>query len=331
MLTSTLGNILVTGGTGSIGSNLVKRLVADGCRVRVFDNNAQAAGRRLQSCIDEVEVVEGDIRDYADVLSATEGIDTVFHLASINGTQNFYTRPDEVLGVGVKGALNTLDAAIQCKVRRYIVASSSEVYQEPTRIPTPEEERLLIPDVKNPRFSYSGAKIISELLALHYTSRSPVETIICRPHNFYGPDMGLGHVIPQFILRMKELSKDFSIREIDFPIEGTGKETRAFCYILDGIEGLLLCAMYGRNREIYHLGTQEEVSMAEVATMLADYLGIAVKLRGSPSPAGSTPRRCPNIAKVTQLGYKPNWPLAAGLKETVEWYLKAHGAEVRPT
>jgi len=322
-----LGKVLVTGGKGFIGSYLVKQLVNGGNPVRVFDNCIRGDNRRLDSWLHKLEYIKGDITDRDQVLKATEGIDTVFHLAFINGTENFYTVPEKVLEVGVKGALNTLDAALHCGVKRYIVTSSSEVYQQPTRVPTPEDERVIIPDVKNPRFSYSGAKIITELLALHYPAKTCLETVICRPHNVYGPDMGVGHVIPQMVRGMKNLSQNRSRKKIRFPIQGTGGESRAFCFVDDAVEQLILCAIKGKNREIYHIGTEEETSIAELAHSIARLLGIEITLEPGHRPMGSTTRRCPSIAKVKEFGFEPAWPLAEGLRKTVSWYLDS---EVEP-
>ncbi len=195
------------------------------------------------------------------------------------------------------------------------------MYQEPSRIPTPEEERLIIPDVKNPRFSYSGGKIITELLAIHYTAKSNLRTVICRPHNFYGPDMGVGHVIPQFILRMKILSENFAINEIDFPIQGTGEETRSFCYIDDAVDGMLLCAAHGKSREIYHVGTEDEITIADLASQIAELQGLKINIITGKRLPGGTSRRCPSIAKIQALGYEPKTSLREGLMKTIDWYV----------
>jgi len=316
-----LGKILVTGGTGFIGSCFVRRLIDEGYPVRVFDNNIRGSLERLGSCLDKLEYVEGDVTVYEQVYEACKGIDTIFHLAFINGTENFYRIPEKVLEVGVKGAINTLDAAMKCGLKNYIVTSSSEVYQEPTHIPTAEDERILIPDIKNPRFSYSGGKIINELLAIHYTARSGLRTVICRPHNFYGPDMGMGHVIPQFILRMKELSDDFKVKRIGFPIQGTGDEIRAFCYIDDAIDGLLLASIRGLDKNIYHVGTEDEVTVADLAQKIAGLLGLSIDVNPGERFSGGTRRRCPNTAKLRALGYKPKTSLEEGLMKTISWYV----------
>lgn len=322
---NTLGKILVTGGTGFVGSYLTKRLVDGGASVRVLDNNIRGIVQRLEGYLDKVEYIEGDVTDFDQVYAACKGMKTLFHLAFINGTENFYRIPEKVLEVGVKGALNTLDAAMRCGIRNYLVTSSSEVYQEPTHIPTSEMERLIIPDVKNPRFSYSGGKIITELLAIHYTAKSSLRTVICRPHNFYGPDMGMGHVIPQFILRMKKLRENSSIRGIDFPIQGTGEETRAFCYIDDAVEGILRCAAQGKSREVYNIGTEDEITIADLAAQIAGLLGLRINLISGESLTGGTRRRCPSIAKIQTLGYEPKISLRDGLMKTIDWYVKNTG------
>lgn len=316
-----LGHVLVTGGSGFIGSHLVKRLVDEKCKVRVFDNNSRGSLERLGDYADKIEFIEGDITKYDSVLKANDGIDTVFHLAYINGTENFYNFPDKVLEVGVKGAINTIDAAIENDVKRYIVTSSSEVYQQPTTIPTAENERLIIPDIHNPRFSYSGGKMITELLTLHFAARKGLHTIICRPHNFYGPNMGKGHVIPQFILRLKDITDNFTIKIVQFPIQGTGEETRAFCYVDDAIDGLMLCAQKGESGNIYHLGTDMEVTIAQLARIIAAKMNIEIQFKHEALLTGGTNRRCPDISKIKKLGYSPKISLEEGIAKTIEAYI----------
>ena len=321
--TDNLGKTLITGGTGFIGAELVKRLVDQKMDIRVLDNNLRGKSSRLIGYLDRLEFIKGDVTNYKDVLEAMKGVKTVFHLAFINGTDNFYNFPEKVLEVGVKGAINTLDAAMESCVKNYIVTSSSEVYQQPISIPTPESERIVIPDILNPRFSYSGGKIITELLAVHYTAKNDINTVIFRPHNFFGPDMGMGHVIPQFIMRMKELSNNFNIREIDFPIQGTGEETRSFCYIKDAIEALLISAVYGKKGEIYNGGTNEEVSIKDLALQIASLLGIKIRIKEGQLLSGGTNRRCPSLSKIEELGFRPKYSLRDGLVETINWYIKS--------
>lgn len=317
-----LGKVLITGGTGFIGSYLTRRLVDDSVSVRIFDNNFRGNTKRLGEYLEKVEYVEGDVTEFDQIYEACTGIDTIFHLAYINGTENFYRIPGKVLEVGVKGGLNTFDAAIKCGISNYLVVSSSEVYQEPTHIPTSENERIIIPNIKNPRFSYSAGKIITELLAIHYAKDTKLRTVICRPHNFYGPDMGLEHVIPQFILRMESLSENFKLKEINFSIQGSGRETRTFCYIDDAIQGLLLCITEGENKEIYNIGTEDEISIADLAITIAKLLGLRIRIKKGELLPGGAKRRCPDISKIRNLGYSPNVSLVEGLKKTIAWYIQ---------
>jgi len=133
--------ILVTGGTGFIGSALVKALVNNGELVRVLDNQSRGSMRRLREIKGKFEFIKGDIRDPKVVERACRGVDQVMHLAYINGTEFFYTKPELVLEVGVKGMMNVLDGCIKQKVPELMLVSSSEVYQTPLVIPTPETDR----------------------------------------------------------------------------------------------------------------------------------------------------------------------------------------------
>ena len=159
--------ILVTGGSGFIGSAVVKALVALGERVRVLDDNSRGSPRRLWSVMNDIEFIEGDIRNPAIVDKACTGVDEVLHFAFVNGTENFYKMPGTVLDVGVKGICNVIDACQKHSVRALMVVSSSEVYQTPPSVPTDEAVPLSIPDPHNPRYSYGAGKIISEMMALH--------------------------------------------------------------------------------------------------------------------------------------------------------------------
>jgi len=128
--------VLVTGGTGFIGSALTKRLLALGNRVRVLDDDSRGLRRRLNDVAKEIELITGDIRDTEAVASAVQGMDEVHHLAFVNGTEFFYKAPEFVLDVGVRGIINVIEACRKHDVGTLVLASSSEVYQTPPRIPT---------------------------------------------------------------------------------------------------------------------------------------------------------------------------------------------------
>ncbi|HLE11301.1 MAG: NAD-dependent dehydratase [Bdellovibrionales bacterium RIFOXYD12_FULL_39_22] len=310
----------VTGGSGFIGSALVKKLVSFGNFVRVMDNSSRGDVSRLATVLKDIEYVEGDIRNLVEVKKLCKGIDSVCHLAYINGTEFFYSRPHEVLEVGVKGIMNVLEGCIEHDVPELLLMSSSEVYQTPATIPTDESIPLLVPDPLKPRYSYGGGKIISELLAINYGRKYFERSLIIRPHNVYGGAMGYEHVLPQFITRMCELTDQFSEGVIKFPIQGDGNETRSFVYIDDFINGVQIVLDKGDNLGIYHIGTQDEVNIKEVARKVADCFARKIEIVPGKLQEGGTKRRCPNISKVTALGYCPEISLSEGLIKTTQWY-----------
>ena len=314
-------HFLVTGGSGFLGSALVKALIRAGHRVRVLDNNSRGARRKLGETADDVEFIEGDIRNATTVLDAVQGVDSVCHLAFVNGTEFFYSKPDLVLEVGVKGMVNVLDACIAHEVSELILASSSEVYHHPPTIPTDESAPLVIPDPLNPRYSYAGGKLISELMAINYGRKHFERVVIFRPHNVYGADMGWEHVIPQFVLRMKAETSS-AANPLPFQIQGTGQETRAFVYIDDFTDGLMLAVEKGEHLGIYHIGTQDERPIAEVASLVGRVFGREISIVPGEAASGGTPRRCPDISKIRALGYQPKISLEDGIAQTARWYIE---------
>ena len=315
-----MSRILVTGGSGFVGSGLVKALVDAGHSVRVLDDNSRGSPRRLAEVAKDIEFVAGDIRDAAQVEKAMQGMDEVHHLAFVNGTEFFYSQPDLVLDVGVRGMINVIDSCRKQGIGTLVLASSSEVYQTPPKVPTDETAPLAIPDPLNPRYSYGGGKLISELMAINYGRKYFNRVLIFRPHNVYGPDMGWEHVVPQLASRLSAAAKTQPSGTLRLEIQGNGKETRSFCYIDDLVAGVMVMREKGEHLGIYHVGTMEEVTIADLAHRIAGIYGREIELiAGKPAPGG-TARRCPDISKLAKLGYKPRVPLSEGLNPTLDWY-----------
>jgi nucleoside-diphosphate-sugar epimerase len=312
--------ILVTGGSGFIGSALVKALVRAGEKVRVLDDNSRGRPRRLADVEKDIEFIAGDIRDAAAVEKAALDMDEVHHLAFVNGTEFFYSAPELVLDVGLRGMINVIDACRKHNIGKLVLASSSEVYQTPPHIPTAEDAPLVVPDVLNPRYSYGAGKLISEVMAVNFGRKYFERVLIFRPHNVYGPDMGFEHVIPQFASRIKKLGPQQPGSRLPFEIQGTGEETRSFCYIDDLVAGVLVMRDKGEHLGVYHIGTTEEVSIASLARRIADLADSEIEIIPGKLQAGGTMRRCPDISKLAKLGYKPRVPLNDGLEPTVDWY-----------
>ena len=312
---------LVTGGLGFLGGALARRLAQEGHRVRVLDNYSRGSEERLGDARGQIEIVKGDVRNKEVVYHALEGIDCVWHLASINGTRFFYERPAEVLDVAVTGMMNTLEGGVRQGLGELMLASSSEVYQTPPIVPTDEQVPLSIPDPLNPRYSYAAGKIISELLAINYGRQYLERVLIFRPHNVYGPNMGWEHVIPQIIARLLQLLPSARNGEVKLPIQGTGEQTRTFVYVDDCVEGLMRILGRGEHLNIYNVGTTEEVTIGALARRLAEALGVRVEIVPGSVPPGEPIRRCPDMRKLQKLGYEPRYSLDAGLRRTIEWYV----------
>ncbi len=305
-------NILVTGGSGFIGSAITKYLVNSGKKVIVFDNNSRGKSRRLMDVKSKIKFIKGDIRSKKRLLSINN-VDTVVHLAYVNGTKFFYRKPFEILDIAVNGLLNILDFCKKKNVKNFYLASSSEVYQNAFKIPTDEKEMMKIPDIHNPRYSYGGGKIISELYGIHFAKKYLKKFIIFRPHNVYGKDMGNEHVIPEFIKRLKKLNK----KKKSFLIYGTGREVRSFIHIDDFISGFDKIFRKGKNLQIYNIGTTEKINIAKLAKLTASILGKNIKFKKTKVLKGSPSIRCPNINKIKKLGFKQKIRLKDGIIKVI--------------
>ena len=312
-----MARCVVTGGGGFIGAYLVKKLVRDGWDVVCVDNMLRGDQSRFAEVADQVDLRTCDVRDADTVTEACKGAEVVFHLAAINGTENFYTRPELVLDVGLRGALAVVEACQRADVPDLVVASSAEVYQEPPSVPTDETVPLMLPDSLNPRYSYGGSKIVSELIAFNYGKDHFRKMQVFRPHNVYGPDMGWKHVVPQFILRALDCRDTGATA---FEIQSDGSETRAFAYVDDVVDGIVRMHASGAHREVYHIGNDHEVSIRDLVAATASAVDATLTIVPGQAAAGGTPRRCPDISKMRALGYDPKIDLVEGLKRTAEWY-----------
>ena len=302
---------LVTGGTGFIGSNICKLLIKKKYRVKIFDNNLRGDLNNIKKIKKKIKFIKGDIRNSDALIRASRNTDAVIHLAYINGTKYFYTKPVLVLDVAVKGIINVIEACMKNGIKELYLASSSEVYQTPNKIPTDEHESLKIPNIFNPRYSYGGGKILTELMGIHYGKKYFKKMIIFRPHNVYGPNMGYEHVIPEFIKRFKSLKKK------KFKIQGTGNEIRSFIYIEDFIAAFNIILNRGKHLNIYNIGTNEKIKIKDLAHKLSKIFNKKIILKKTLLTKGSTKIRVPDIRKITSLGFKPRFNLSKGLRKTL--------------
>ena len=305
--------VLVTGGSGFIGSSITRYLVESGYTVRVLDNNSRGRISRLSDIEKEFEFYDGDIRDENLVNKSLLDIDSVVHLAYINGTASFYSQPEEVLDVGIRGMQNIINGIKNSSVSELYLASSSEVYQKPSVFPTPESVPLVVPDVFNPRYSYGLGKIVQEFMAIHSTP-SLRKKVIFRPHNVYGPDMGTLHVVPELFLKIADTGSN------TVTLKGDGTQRRSMCEIQDFIHGFSLLLSSEEVPQIVNIGTRFEMTILELASEIALQLGVKKNFLSGLTPSGETDRRLPDISKLEKLGYKPSVSIHEGIAKYCAWF-----------
>ena len=301
---------LITGGTGFIGRNIAEGLIKNGFKVIIFDNNFRGALKKLKSK-ERVKFIKGDIRNRSLFFKSLKNVNAVIHLAYINGTKYFYSNPNLVLDVAMKGLLNVLDGCIKYKIKELYLASSSEVYQTPRKIPTSENEMLKVPDVYNARYSYGTGKILTEVMGINYGRKFFKKLIIFRPHNVYGPDMGNEHVIPEFIKRMKNIKSKY------FKIQGSGREIRSFIFIEDFVSAFNLIIKKGKHLNIYNIGTSDKITISKLVSKIASIFSKKVSIKNTKLRKGSTKIRIPDISKIKRLGFKNKYGLDNGLIKTI--------------
>ncbi len=314
----------LTGGAGFLGAALTRALIARGDKVRVLDDASRSRPETLPNV--DCELYLGDVCHAPFVRESVKGCDAVIHLAAINGTRHFYERPGRVLEVATKGIINVMDACLLEGVKEIHAASSSEVYQSAFTVPTPEDVGLIVPDPYNPRYSYGCGKIFTEMMLLHYHTEHFTRVTIVRPHNVYGPGAALGHVIPDLIEKVLATLKNPD-KPTPVPIQGFGTERRSFCYIDDAVSGMLTVIDRGEHRGIYNVGVQEEVNTTHLLQLISE----AAERWVVPNPDGMHPdggviRRCPDVSKLTSLGWQQRVGLRAGLEQTVKWYIDQQAA-----
>jgi nucleoside-diphosphate-sugar epimerase len=298
--------ILVTGGMGFIGSALVKRLRNEGNKVIALDN--------MTRCRKDVYGRHGDVCHAEDVnAAAMMGVDEIIHLASINGTQNFYDQPYDVLNVALRGICNVLDACKAYDIRRLVLASSSVVYGNADLMT--EDGPLRIPDPYNPFWCYAAGKIASEMAVLHCPFLD--KALIFRPFNVYGPGMMPGHVVSDFIAQMEKKAEESP--PLHFDIIGDGSDCRSFCYIDDLVDGVMVMREKGEHRHVYNIGRPAVTSIAELATEVARLFGHEdIVLNSVGEHKGNVQYRRPDVGKMQALGWEPQVTLQDGLRRTVD-------------
>ena len=313
---------LIAGGAGFIGLHLGRRLVEEGFQVDLVDDFSRGVeDHALASLVSSraVRVLRRDL-SRADALDdADRDYDLIVHLAAIVGVGHVLERPYAVLRDNVVTLLPSLACALrQRSLGRFVFASTSEVYagtleRATLPIPTPEDALLVLPDLSRPRTSYMLSKLYGEALCHH----AGVPFTIVRPHNVYGPRMGLAHVIPELLQRAHD-APDGGRLEV-FSVD----HRRTFCYVDDAVEMIRRAAESPAcDGETLNVGRQApEVTIGELAELVVQVVGKRLEIVPRPATAGSPARRCPDMSRTFALtGYEAQTDLERGVARTYGWY-----------
>jgi nucleoside-diphosphate-sugar epimerase len=316
--------VLVTGAAGFLGFHLSLALARRG-DVELFcvDNLLRGeddAPYRALAARPNVTRIDLDLADEKAVAELPGELDYVYHLAALNGTQNFYERPLTVIRACTLPTIFLAEryGAQPTPLKRLVYAGTSESYASiVTRfgwpVPTGEDVPLGIDDVANPRWSYAGSKLHGEIVIAQAARACGFPMTIIRYHNAYGPRMGDKHVIPDFMARM---------REGRYELFGHA-DTRSFIYADDAVRATIaLAETESCAGEIVNIGGERELTMLQLGREMMRIRGLDNEIVLHPSPPGSVKRRAPDIGKLKRLtGYAERVGLDEGLRATAAYYL----------
>lgn len=302
------GRYLVTGGAGFIGSNVVKLLVDEGHDVVVLDNLSSGYRCNL-SPFPEVEVVEGDVRDYQIVSKVMQGVEVVFHLAASVGNMRSIEYPVQDSEINVIGTLHVLEAARHASVRKIVFSSSAGIFGELKYLPIREDHPA------EPDSPYGASKLAAEKLCLAYAKLYDLEAITLRYFNVYGVNQrydAYGNVIPIFAHRL--------LHGLPLIIYGDGEQTRDFVNVRDVARANLLAAQAKGLSGAFNIASGTAMTINHLAGLIRNVSGIDTGIEYAPPRKGDVRHSKADISAARQaLGYEPVVGIADGLAEYMEW------------
>lgn len=292
--------ILITGGAGFIGSHLAERLVSEGHDVVALDDLSTGQKKNLSSLEgnNHFRFIEGSVLDADLVDQLVDDADMVFHMAAAVGVKLIMDEPSRSILTNITGTENVLKAAIPGKTPIFI-ASTSEVYGKTTKFPFAEDDDMTIGATKNLRWSYASAKQLDEFLALAYAREVDLPVVVLRFFNTTGPRQTgrYGMVLPNFVVN--------ALTGKPLKVHGTGEQSRCFGHVYDVIEALLrLMDKPEAFGEVYNIGTDQEVSIMELAQKVVAATGSTSEIDLIPYsdvyPEGfeDMARRLPSVEKL---------------------------------
>ncbi len=302
--------ILVTGGAGFIGSNLVEKLVADGHSVAVLDNFSMGKIGNLNSVKNKVNVIKGDIRDFETVKNATKGVDIVFNQAAASSSPMFISDLRNAVSVNIDGFINILNACRINDVKKLIYASTSSLYGN-IKPPLKEDAKL------EPVNFYASTKLLNEHLAIIFSRQYGLESVGFRYLSIYGPNeksKGIyANLASQFLWAMQKGEQPV--------VYGDGNQTREFTFVKDIVNANVL-AMTSKKKfgsTVFNAGTGKSNSLNELIDSINKLLGKSIKPKYVKNTVkGYIDSQLSDISKIRkELGYEPKYSLEQGLREII--------------
>ncbi|MDZ4723548.1 MAG: SDR family oxidoreductase [candidate division Zixibacteria bacterium] len=302
---------LITGGAGFIGSNIARKLIEDGEHVRVLDNFSSGKEENLVEIINDIELIEGDIRDYWTVSSTVKGMDYVLHQAALPSVPKSILNPLSANAVNIDGTLNVLEASRLAGVKRFVMASSSAVYGESVELPKHEG---IIPSPLSP---YAVAKLTNEYYCKVYNDLYKLPTVALRYFNIFGPRQDpkseYAPVIPRFITLLHSGQKP--------TIYGDGEQSRDFIYIDNAVEANLLAARNpALSGQVFNVANGFQCTLNQLLERLRQILGVNLPAEYAPAREGDIRHSYASIEKLKSYGFNGSVGLDEGLQRTVAFF-----------
>lgn len=309
--------ILITGAGGFIGSHLIELCLEQGYKTKAFVryNSMNHWGWLEESaCKDDIEIITGDVRDYDSIYKAMKGCDAVFHLAALIGIPYSYESPLAYVRTNIEGTYNILQAALKLKVSEVLITSTSETYGTAQYVPIDEKHPLA------GQSPYSATKIGADQLALSFYRSFSLPVKIVRPFNTYGPRQSARAIIPTIITQIASGKEKIKLGNI--------LPTRDLTYVNDIARGFLAIAcakeLFG---EVVNVGSNSEISIGDLAQLIASLMNKQIEIitdsqRIRPKVSEVQRLLCDNSKIRNATGWKPQYTLEQGLRETASWIEK---------
>ncbi|HYM40546.1 MAG TPA: NAD-dependent epimerase/dehydratase family protein [Thermoplasmata archaeon] len=302
--------ILVTGGAGFIGSHLVERLSARN-EVTVFDDLSTGSLRNLQGAKEEVRLHRASILQPKQLAKALEGHDLVYHLAAKTSVPESVAKPDEYWRTNVEGTLNALKASVDAGAKRVVFISSAAVYGSSEVVPKVETMR---PEPASP---YATTKMVGEFACEEIPQLKPIETVVLRLFNAYGPRQDPNAPYAGVIAKFSSAVA----RGKGIEIYGDGDQTRDFLYAADAAEAMELAGERPVAGQVFNVGSGSATTVTEVARLLSEIIGNPIKAARKEIRPGDVRHSRADISKaMDRLGFTPKTSLREGLERTLAYH-----------